>query len=35
MVYGNEEKNNRSFNYELSDDYEELFIDNLTKKNVK
>ena len=34
MVYGNKEKNNRSFNYELSDDYEELFIDNLTKKNV-
>ena len=34
MVYGNEEKNNRSFNYELSYDYEELFIDNLTKKNV-
>ena len=34
MVYGNEEKNNRSFNYELSDDYEELFMDNLTNKNV-
>ena len=27
-------KNNRSFNYELSDDYEELFMDNLTNKNV-
>ena len=26
-------KNNRSFNYELSDDYEELFMDNLTNKN--
>ena len=27
-------KNNKSFNYQISDDYEELFMDNLTNKNV-
>ena len=27
-------KNNRSFNYELSDDYEELFMDDFTNKNA-
>ena len=33
MVYGNEKKNNKSFNYEVSDDYEELFMDYYTNKD--
>ena len=33
MVYGNEKKNNKSFNYAVSDDYRELFMDYYTNKD--